>query len=196
MLEIHICQNRLHQLGDVFPMFAQQWHMNVEHVQTIVKIVAKFTVSDRFFGHFVRGGKHSNVDRGLDLASQTPKRTVLEDAQQLGLSSDRHLADFIKQQGSAFSQLEASDPALQRSRKSAFFVTKDFAFNQRLRDRGAVDRYERLATTRAELVNRAGDKPFAGTTRPSDQHRSSTWCNHLDETEDLLHLFGGSHQAA
>src|SRR5205823_14999210 len=46
-----------------------------------------------------------------------------------------HLADFIEQQGSAFSQLEASDPALQRSRKSAFFMTKDFAFNQDLRDR-------------------------------------------------------------
>jgi hypothetical protein len=95
---------------------------------------------------------------------------VFENAQQLGLRGYRHFADFIKQDGAAFGQFEAPRAALEGSREGPFFVAKDFAFNQRLRNCRAVDRDEGTLPARAELMNRASHQLFASATGSRDQH--------------------------
>jgi hypothetical protein len=45
---------------------------------------------------------------------------LLQDAKQLHLHCERHLADFVEEQGAAISQFEASGLVLERARERTF----------------------------------------------------------------------------
>ena len=62
---------------------------------------------------------------------------------------DRHLADFVEQQGAAFGQFEAAGAAFERAGERAFFVAEDFALDQRFGNGRAIDR-ERKACCGAD----------------------------------------------
>ena len=143
---VHVRQQGVHQVGQVFLVFAQRRHVNVEDVQTVEEVVAKLSSGHRFLRRFVGGGQHANVDRGFGFAAQAAQLAVFQHAQQLGLRGDRHFADFVEQQRAAFGQLKAAGAALQSAGECSFLMAEDFAFDERLRNGGAVDGHERLAT--------------------------------------------------
>jgi hypothetical protein len=49
----------------------------------------------------VGGGNHAHVDLDRLAAADTLEHLVLQEAQQLGLQRDRHLADLVQEQGAA-----------------------------------------------------------------------------------------------
>ena len=190
MLFVHVRQQGLHQLRDVFLVLTQRRHVNVENVEAVVKIVAQFAAGNRFFGNFVGGRQNADIHRGLHLAAQPAQFAVFENAQQFGLRGHRHFADFIQQQSSAFGQFEASRAPLQRPGECAFFVAEDFAFDQGFGNGGAIDGNEWFVPARAEFMNGAGHQFLAGAARAGNQHRGRAGCNHFDEVKDLLHFLG------
>ena len=129
MLLIHVGEQALHQLADIFLVFAQGGHMNVKDVQAVIKILAKFTSGYGFVRDFVGGGKHANIDRSLYLAPEAAQLVVFEDAQEFGLGADRHFANFVEKQRAPFGEFETPGSTLERARECALFVTEDFAFN-------------------------------------------------------------------
>jgi len=70
MLCIHLAEKLLHEFRDVIFVLTQRRHVDVEHVKTIVEIIAKLTVRHGLFRYFVRGGKNSHVNGGFHLAAQ------------------------------------------------------------------------------------------------------------------------------
>src|ERR1700693_1968452 len=139
MLCAHFTQKTLYEVRYVLLMVAQWRHMNVEHIQPIIEGVGKITPGQGPRGHLIGCAQDENVHCGFHLAAQTAQLAVFEHAQELGLSGDRHLADFIQQQGSTFCQLKASGSALERPGESTFLMTENFTLNQSFWNRGAVD---------------------------------------------------------
>src|SRR5205807_4096647 len=80
-----------------------------------------------------------DIDGDVAQPAQPPETLVFQNAQQLGLQGQRHLADLVQQQGTLVGQLKKA-PFLRSSvGKSALFVSKKLTFEQRFRDRSAVN---------------------------------------------------------
>ncbi len=73
----------------------------------------------------------------------------LHKAQQLRLQGQRHLADLVQKQRSPVGGLDPAHAALHRAGKCAARVAEQFGFEQRFRNRRAVDGDKRLAAARA-----------------------------------------------
>src|SRR5690606_6288117 len=80
-------------------------------------------------------------------------------------------ADFIKKQGAAVGGFDQPySAAATRAGEGAFFVAKQFGFEQRFGNGAAVHRDEGFAATRAGAVQRLSDELFAGAGLASDEH--------------------------
>ncbi len=89
---------------------------------------------------------------------------VVQEAQQFGLHTRRHFADFIQQHGAAVRLLEEAFLPFRR-------VTKQLAFNGIFRDRGAVKRQIRFCRARAGQVAGVRQQIFSGTGIAGNQQR-------------------------
>ena len=113
---------------------------------------------------------------------------ILQYAEQFCLEKNRHISDLIQKQRSALGCFEQSGFITDCSRKSAFGVPEELAFEQRLRDRAAIDRDKRILTSTALIVDGPRDKFFAGTAGAGNQHIAVGIADALNHFENLLHL--------
>src|ERR1700730_3094031 len=90
---------------------------DLKDVETVVQIFPQTLFLDGLLRRPVGRGNDADVDECLERSSQTANFAVLEDAQKLGLGTDRHLRDFIKEQRAPVRLLETTDPAGQRACK-------------------------------------------------------------------------------
>src|SRR5919106_6834689 len=86
-------------------------------------------------------------------------------------------------------QREASLPLLGRAGKGAFFMSEKFAFHKRRRDRGTVDRNQRLVAPPARPVNRSGDQLLSRAGLSEDQDRRVRDRDLLDVIQDAPQRF-------
>ena len=94
----------------------------------------------------------------------------LQNAQKLGLQTQRHFADFIQQQRAAVGQLKFAGFRCGGSRERAAHMAEQFAFQQAFRKRGAVNGDERLVRARTEIVDHPRKQLFARTAFSFDQN--------------------------
>ena len=108
------------------------------------------------------------------MAADAPECLLLEEAQQLGLQRQRHVADFVEEHRAAVGLFEQAPSALARVGERAAFVTEQLALEQRVGQRRARDVHERPGGARAQRVQRArGDVlAHAGLTRDRARSRS------------------------
>jgi len=74
-----------------------------------------------------------------------------------------------------------------RAGERAFFMAKQFRFDQVRRNRAAVDRDERAARSRASLMDRFRDKLLASTGFAGDKNRRFGWRDLVDHPIHVLH---------
>src|SRR5271165_5313141 len=175
-------------------MLAHRRHVNVEHVQAIVEVVAQFTAGHRVFGRLVGSREHADIDGGLAFRPKATQLAVFEHPQQLRLGGDRHLADFVEQQSAALGEFKASGAAIERSRESAFLVAENLAFDERLGNGGAVDGDKGLSLAITERVDGARYEFFAGSAFTGNENRGGAGSYHLHQAKDVLHHLRRSYQ--
>ena len=113
----------------------------------------------------------------------------LQNAQQLRLSKERHLADLVQKERAALRHLDLTDlAALFRARERALLIAEEFAFKEIVGDARAVDGDERILVAAALLVDGTGDELLTGTRLTRDEHRRGAVGDALD---DLLHMGDG-----
>ena len=83
---------------------------------------------------------------------------------------ERHFANLVEQDRAAIGQFEFARTSGDRTGECASPMTEEFAFEQSLRNRGAVDGDERLAAAVAGIVNEARQQLLAGSALGFDQH--------------------------
>ena len=79
-----------------------------------------------------RDQPHVGLDRLV--AADALERLLLQDAQDLGLQRQRHVADFVEEQGAAVALLELADAAAVGAGEGALLVPEQLALQQVLRE--------------------------------------------------------------
>ena len=160
----------VHQQRNVFAAFAQRRQLDTKHVEPIEKIWAEVTVFDQRLQVFVRRGDTAEIHIDLLVAADAHDLALLQNAQQVGLRLQADVADLVEEYRSAVGNLELALLAILRARERAFFVAEQFALQQRLRQRAAVDRHHRMETPRAGGMDGARHHFLAGAALAGDEH--------------------------
>ena len=98
--------------------------MQLDHLETVVKILAKAAARHAVGQVAVGGGQHANVDLAVLVFADAPDFALLQRSQELDLHTRRDLADFIEQQRPAIGRLEEARTVLRRARERAAGVAE------------------------------------------------------------------------
>jgi len=90
----------------------------------------------------------ANVNLERLVAADALKLAILQQAKHFGLRGKRHIADLVEKDRTAMALLELTDPLPVGAGERAFLMAEQLAFQQRLGDRGAVDRQKRPLVAR------------------------------------------------
>src|SRR5205814_7750729 len=86
---------------DVLLALAQGRHEKRHHVEAIEDVLAEISLGDLLFKILVGGGDETYVDpQGLG-AAHGRKHAIVEGAENLGLSFEAHVADFVEEERSS-----------------------------------------------------------------------------------------------
>ena len=107
------------------------------------------------------------------------------------MQRQRNLADFVQEKRALVGQFKQTAFLRPSVRECALFISEQFAFEQRLRNGGAIDREERLGLAQALVMQSFGDQILAGSILPFDQDRPRlTDRDATDKTENVAHSLG------
>src|SRR5208337_2777270 len=172
----------------VAPPRAQRWKLDRESSEAVVEVGAKPARRDRGLEIEVGRREYSHV---YLLGPRIPDRddlSVLKHAQQRRLHRERHLAYLVEKNDPAGSGAEETGLIAVGAGVGAATMTKQLALKQVLRQRGAVDREERLVGPRAHSMDRTRDVLLAGASLTHKQHRDRGDRGAVHEMVDFGHL--------
>src|SRR5260370_1907695 len=132
-------------------------------------------------------GQKAHVELDWARAADADEFALLKDAEQLGLQGQGKLADFVEENAAAFGDFQQPLLLTDGAGKRPFLVSEQLAFEKRFRERGAIQRHERLIFARAIFVNSTRGKLFSCATFAVDQNRGIAGSNLLNELLDLAH---------
>ncbi|MNM77292.1 hypothetical protein D3C81_891390 [compost metagenome] len=182
------------QLRDVLAALAQRRQLQAHHVEAMQQVGTEFSLRDQAFQILMGGGDHAHIDADQFASTYAEEFALGEHTQQARLQRQRHVADFIKEQGAAVGLLEATDVAPLRTGERTRFVAEQLAFQQFGGNRGGVQRDERMLRTWRFAVQRIGHQLLAGTGLADDQHRQRRLREAADGAEQRAHRWRVAHQ--
>ena len=164
------CRNWLHEQRNVFAALAQRRHDDVDDVEAVEQILAERALRDHVAQVAVRRGDHAHVDDpaaavGADLL----QLAGLEEPQQEALHAQRHLPDFVEEDGAHVRGFELARLVAIGAGEAALHVAEQLGLEQRFRQAGAVDRREDVVRPRAARVDVARDDFLADAALAGDQ---------------------------
>ena len=130
------------------------------------------------------------------IAAHPLKGMLLQNTQYFYLHIQRHIADFIEKERTAFSHLETPGAAVNGSGKGAFFMTEQFTFQQFSRNSATVNRHKRFISTMGMVMQIARNHFFTGTGFTLNHHADVFIRNLHNQFTDMLNLTAGAHQTA
>src|SRR5262249_24062993 len=98
-----------HQHGKVVAALAQRRQVDGEDVQPVVQVWPELPLLRPRLEVAVGGGDQPHVGADRLVAADALERLLLQDAQQLGLQRQRHVADLVQEQRAAADLLELAD---------------------------------------------------------------------------------------
>jgi hypothetical protein len=132
------------------------------------------------------------VDRADGLRASDPgDLSLLQDAEELHLELQRGVADLVEEQHAAFGGLEVALVAPIGAGECPALVAEESRFEQRSRERRAIERQERVPVAVAPRVDGAGDQLLAGAGLAHHQHGGVHPRGTIDEGGYRLHPRGG-----
>ena len=147
-------------------------HLQIHDIDAIEQILAESAVFDFRFQLAVGGADHAHFHFLVFLGADAAELAVLQQLQQLGLQAQVELGDFVEKEGAAMGHFHAPRLRSVGAGEGAFFVSEEFAFQQRAGDRRTIDFDERTAPPRRKPVDHTGDDVFAGAAFALNQNRN------------------------
>ena len=176
-------QNSLHELArqdrDVLAALAQRRHVERDHVEPVVEILAEAARGDLLLEILVGRGDHAHVDLDRLGAADALEAVLLQDAQHLGLRHQAHVGDLVEEDRAAVRELELAALLRERAGEGALLVAEQLGLDQLLGHRGAVHLDERALAALALQVDLARDELLAGAVLAGDQHPGVGGRRHL-----------------
>src|SRR5438874_7378874 len=116
--------------GDVRGAIAERRNVKRNDIETIEKILTKTAVQDFLFEILVSSGDDANVHTNGLIGADRFEALFFEYAQNLGLSAEAHVADFIEKQSAAIGLLKFADLVVASTGETAFDVAEKFGFDE------------------------------------------------------------------
>src|SRR6266481_3580651 len=141
-------QKRCRQQRNILFVSTQRRQLNGHHAQPVKQVLAKLSGADLRGQIAVRRADHPHIHRNRLRPAKPFNGAILQHAQHLSLRHRIHVPDLIEENRAARGQLELPFFLLRRSRKRPAFVTEQFRFDQRLRQRRTIHRNISLSGAR------------------------------------------------
>ena len=138
----------------------------------------------------------ADVDLDRCRAAQPVDLALLDRAQQLGLQARVHFADLVEQKRAPVGLLELADAAYHGPGERTFLVAEQLRFEEIVRNRGAIYRYQALLAPAAVLMQIARQHLLAGATLAGDQHTGIGGRDLARNRQKLPHRHVLEHQLA
>src|SRR5690606_13305249 len=100
----------------------------------IVEVLAEAALRHLVGQVLVRRADDADVDRDLRSAADPLDDTLLEEAEQLRLQRERHVADLVEEQRAAVGDLDLARRLLRRAGERALLEAEELGLEQRLRN--------------------------------------------------------------
>jgi hypothetical protein len=174
--------------ADVLRALAQRRQLDRDDVQAIEQVLAEPSLLHQLLQRHVRRGDDARVDDVHLVVAEPSHLAALEEAQQLDLRRQRHVADLVEEQRAALGLLDQAATRLRRAREGAAHVSEQLAFDEAFGQRRAVDGHEGPVLPAALQVDGAGDEFLARAALSEDQDGALGWRDLGHQLEDALHL--------
>ncbi len=145
----------LSQRSNVFAAIPQRRHLNGEHREAVVQILAESSCFGFDRQVPVGGGYQSDVHRPRAAFSHALKLPFLNHPKKLGLQLQRDLADLVQEDCAAVREFKPAHAVLNGSGKRTSDVTEELALKQLFWNSGAVDTDQRSCFAGTEIMNGA-----------------------------------------
>ncbi len=175
------------QRQNVLTPFAQGRQVNLEDVQAEEQIVAETAVGDAPFQVLMRRRQHAHIQSLRLIAAHRQDFVMFQDAEQFDLDRQGNVGQLIEENSAAIGQGEQAGPILGCSRKGAFDVAEQLAFDQAGIESGDVNGQEWPIATRAVTVHSASDQLLSGAAFAGDENAGIARRHQGDALEDHLH---------
>ncbi len=182
------------QNEDVIASLVEWIEVDGDDLESKIQVAAKPALFNFFFQVFVRRGQHADVDFNGLVVPDTGDFPLFQHAQQFDLSRDRHVTDFVQEQGAPVRVFEFSLAVRDRVGEGSLDVTKQFAFHQVFCHGAGIDCDERFFLAGAVLMNRLRYHIFAGSRFTRDQDPGVRRCDPPEPVHDALHAVAGVNQ--
>ena len=123
------------QVRNVARALAQRRHLQIHDVDAIEQILAESAAFDFRFQHPVGGADYAHFNFLVFLGADPAELAVLQQLQQLGLQTQIEFGNFVEKQRAAMGQFHAARLRSVGAGEGALFVSEEFAFEQRARNR-------------------------------------------------------------
>ena len=133
------------------------WHADLESAQAVVEILPKALGAHEVAQALIRRHHQARVEIARDVAPDPFHRHLLNHTQQLRLGRQRQVCDLIEEQRPAVRELELAGATAYAGCRTVL-DPEELRLEQRLDERGAVDRDERPLGARTLLVDGPGDE--------------------------------------
>ena len=111
----------------------------------------------------------------------------LQNTQEFHLRHQRKLSYFVQKDRTALRKFKITFLSLRSTSETSFFIAKEFAFDQTLRDSSAVHLNKRLFIT-AFFIYLSSKDFFARSGLSNDQHRNICFGNFFNLPHDKVNL--------
>src|SRR4029077_13797322 len=147
----------------VLDALPERRYRNREHVEPLEQILTERSILNRFFQIPVRGRDDADIYLDWLGAPEPLDHPFLEDTEQLYLDIRGELSNLIEEERGVVGGLEPADLTHPGAGEGAALMSKELAFDERARNRGAADANHLALSLRAHLVNRLGEEFFPDT---------------------------------
>src|ERR1700722_6628773 len=164
-----------HQERNIPLAFPQGWNVDWENIQPKEEIGPELLLAHHSFQMAVCRGNQTRIGPKCARASQPLELPLLQHAKEFGLQFERNFSNFVQENRAPVSHFEAANALRDRSRKCAFLVSEQLAFQQARRYGRAVELHEGLRSPRTQIMNAARDKFFSRACFSVNQDRRVRW---------------------
>src|SRR5688572_13794264 len=188
-------QKSLCERQEIVRSFAKGRDDDAHAVEAKVQIRAERSDRGEALEIAVRRGHEADVDALRLHASDAHDLAALEDAEELRLRHERHLADLVEKHGPRIGGLEQAGLRLMGARKSTTLESEELRFEQGLGEGRAVEPNERTARARRALMERLGIDVLADAGLTEDENGELARRDDVDELVEPLHRRIDDHRA-
>src|SRR5215213_1079675 len=155
---------------NVFHPIAKRRYLDLDRVDTIVKIFAKTTVLDRIEWISIRGTYESKIGFLWLVAAYPVINFFLQNTQQFRLKIHGHFADLIEQQAAAIRLTDEPDLVRIGARERTLYVSEQLRLDQVFWKGRTIHLNEWFTSPSALVVDGISDHLFTGTRFAQDQN--------------------------